>query len=291
MDEDGGSLEDAVVRWEQLLQLVPDAEIAETHLLALRRRLGWSAGDDEEADADEESEVTETDDGAESRVESPEASAAPEASEGSATEPQEPHVDLPAAELEETEVESIAADAALEEPRDPGRRFRRVPAIVECPYRRGRGGSRHGGRPRPVPRIAGMPDGVPASEIATMTLAEIYAEQGFKAKALEVYRQVRERSPHVEGIDARIASIEADLSRLPRPTAPADMTLRELESPSSDPGRGDALDSSDPDGDPLADGATPSPPLTAPEHGEADAERERRDHFRTWLDRIKVRDS
>jgi hypothetical protein len=130
--------------------------------------------------------------------------------------------------------------------------------------------------------VAG-PD-VPAAEIATMTLAEIYAEQGFKSKALDIFRQVRERSPHVEGIDARIEAIEAELDRVQREVPmPPEASLADLEpaasqdSPVAPP--------------PVETESVPSPPLTAPESTVQEEERERRDHFRTWLERLKTDES
>jgi tetratricopeptide (TPR) repeat protein len=58
--------------------------------------------------------------------------------------------------------------------------------------------------------------GAPSSEIATLTLAGIYAEQGFKAKALEIYRQIESRNPDLPGLRECIESIESAFARVKR---------------------------------------------------------------------------
>ncbi|HUP19409.1 MAG TPA: hypothetical protein VM778_05575 [Gemmatimonadota bacterium] len=45
-------------------------------------------------------------------------------------------------------------------------------------------------------------------EIATGTLAEIYAQQGLHARALEIYRRIALRSPSDDRVAARIAELE-----------------------------------------------------------------------------------
>ena len=56
----------------------------------------------------------------------------------------------------------------------------------------------------------------PSSEIATLTLAGIYAEQGFKAKALEIYRQIETRNPDLPGLKKCIEAIESAFARVER---------------------------------------------------------------------------
>ncbi len=74
----------------------------------------------------------------------------------------------------------------------------------------------------PAPELAPMQDeedGYPAEEempeqgaganVATVTLAEIYFQQGLKEQALQIYRQLQEREPENESVRKRIAEIEA----------------------------------------------------------------------------------
>jgi len=142
-------------------------------------------------------------------------------------------------------------------------------------------------RPRPVDDSE-----IPTTEIATMTLAEIYAEQGFREKALDILRQVVERHPDAERVVSRIAELEADDSRAPEATAveaddgvddeiartlaPEPLTLSATPS---------EIDDDEPE-------VSPSPPLEAPPSAgsEQERERERFEHFRNWLDRIRVDD-
>ena len=50
-------------------------------------------------------------------------------------------------------------------------------------------------------------------EIATMTLADIYAEQGYTAKALRIYREVHRRQPGNEDLRRKITALEARAER------------------------------------------------------------------------------
>ncbi len=59
------------------------------------------------------------------------------------------------------------------------------------------------------------PEGIfEGQTIVTVTLADVYYEQGFKAKALEMYRSVLQRHPDAPGVAAKVAAIEDELSRL-----------------------------------------------------------------------------
>lgn len=149
----------------------------------------------------------------------------------------------------------------------------------------------------PVKRAA-----VPTAEIATMTLAEIYSEQGFKAKALEIYRQILERNPDVTSLAERIGALEDEMARPvavePPSSGPAfeeqaqEADLDELEAsivPTpitqlATAGRSESVDEVE------EPGARPSPPLESPVRpgDEARGENERFNHFRSWLDRIRV---
>lgn len=140
--------------------------------------------------------------------------------------------------------------------------------------------------PEPEPDETGPP-ALHTSEIATITLAEIYAEQGFKSKALEIYRQVLGRHPEMETVAARVRALESDLAAANRrageqrpedyefePDPPAAMEAPEVlvaelpdeEAPSEE-----------------ARGSGAEQPRTAEQ-----AERDRYAHFRSWLDRVRV---
>lgn len=91
--------------------------------------------------------------------------------------------------------------------------------------------------PPPAPSAAEPPEApaeeppAPAADLSSATLAELYFNQGFTDKALDVYRQLVEREPGNERARARMAEIEAldrhlraEEARGPRPEpgAPAD---------------------------------------------------------------------
>jgi hypothetical protein len=50
------------------------------------------------------------------------------------------------------------------------------------------------------------------ANVATVTLAEIYFQQGLKEQALQIYRQLLEREPANESVRKRIQEIEATKS-------------------------------------------------------------------------------
>jgi len=59
------------------------------------------------------------------------------------------------------------------------------------------------------------PEGIFTGEtIATVTLADVYYQQGFKAKALEMYRAVLERHPKAPGVEEKARAIEEEMSQL-----------------------------------------------------------------------------
>ena len=46
------------------------------------------------------------------------------------------------------------------------------------------------------------------TEVATVTIAELYEEQGHVDKAAEVYRDILQTSPDMEGVEAKLADVE-----------------------------------------------------------------------------------
>lgn len=60
-------------------------------------------------------------------------------------------------------------------------------------------------------------------EIATSTLAEIYAQQGLYGRALQIYRRLQRRNPEDEAIAERIAELSGAAGRVaeePEPEIP-----------------------------------------------------------------------
>jgi hypothetical protein len=73
-------------------------------------------------------------------------------------------------------------------------------------------------RPAPAAEPAGA---APAEdELVSPTLAELYFNQGFPEKAIEVYRRLLEREPANERARARVAELSA-LAAAPRADAPS----------------------------------------------------------------------
>ncbi len=76
----------------------------------------------------------------------------------------------------------------------------------------------------------GGDDGVTTEEIATMTLAEIYASQGYTDRALRIYREVLRRQPDHADVRRKIEALE---SRRTSEVEPGPEP-REVEAPPSD---------------------------------------------------------
>lgn len=140
-------------------------------------------------------------------------------------------------------------------------------------------------------------DAIPTTEIATMTLAEIYAEQGFEQKAIGILRQVLERNPGADKVAHRIEELETALAAPPEPAPEVEVAAERVQDPEvaraldPEPLTLEAAETSV-DTDERDPEVEPAPPLTArtsPESEEED-ERERYGHFRSWLDRIRVDD-
>ena len=66
-------------------------------------------------------------------------------------------------------------------------------------------------QPPPVDRepVAAQPAAAPGPDLSSATLAELYFNQGFTDKALDVYRQLLQREPGNERARARVVEIEA----------------------------------------------------------------------------------
>lgn len=72
---------------------------------------------------------------------------------------------------------------------------------------------------------------LPAPELTSPTLAELYFTQGFTDKAIEVYRQLLEREPGSERARARLAELEA----IERHLRAEEARYANVEAPPSDP--------------------------------------------------------
>lgn len=120
-----------------------------------------------------------------------------------------------------------------------------------------------------------------SSEIATITLAEIYAEQGFKSKALEIFRQVRDRRPDLVAVADRVRALEAEVRAIEESSAAAQReevaTPRVTVPPTQVLSAGVAEDG--PGAKPIAAGTSDG--SSSPE------EDERYARFSTWLDRVR----
>lgn len=102
-----------------------------------------------------------------------------------------------------------------------------------------------------------------AETIITVTLADIYCEQGFKAKALEMYRTVLERYPEaakVAGLQEKVDQIEAEMESLAKRFQQTSGEAPEAQ---------------------LEDLESSAPPLTPPE--EEDAQDDGVQKFREWV--------
>lgn len=196
-----------------------------------------------------------------------EATAAPvpgpatDAAESAPETPEAPH-EAPLAASEDDE-SSTGDEPAMHEPVDPVEPEVPAPAPVQS-------------------AVSGH-----TSEIATLTLAGIYAEQGFKAKALEIYRAIATRNPDLPGLQARIDAIESAMASVERSAVEeisSDANGSGLEVVSATPSFPDIDDSSRP---------VPSQPLFSDVPSSADpvgndVSRYRR--FGTWLERVKSDD-
>ncbi len=128
----------------------------------------------------------------------------------------------------------------------------------------------------------GSEAGAPTSEIATITLAEIYAEQGFRSKALEIYRQVLGRHPENETVLQRVRSLEAEIRAAGRP---------ERARPPEGVPEGAVLETAEVLSAGVADPEEFDPRRHAARPAPIDpSEAERFEHFRSWLDRVRADD-
>jgi tetratricopeptide (TPR) repeat protein len=72
-----------------------------------------------------------------------------------------------------------------------------------------------------APISLGTDDDPTTDELATMTLADIYAEQGYADKALRIYREVLKRQPGNSGIREKIRALDPD-AEVDEPAGSAD---------------------------------------------------------------------
>lgn len=139
-----------------------------------------------------------------------------------------------------------------------------------------------------------------ATEIATITLADIYSEQGFKAKALEIYRSVQARAPHrAPELSQKIAHIEDEMRTLQEAEDRLQARVQQAMLTDRRPTRaGEASAAPGDDGRRAASSGTAAPSLpgaapaskAAGEGGADDPdEPENFDHFQSWLKKMKLR--
>ena len=117
-------------------------------------------------------------------------------------------------------------------------------------------------------------------EIATSTLAEIYAQQGLLGRALSIYRRMLARAPEDSVIADRIRSLEVRMAEAgpepqPEPESasgpPAERERLPWDPPEAEVAVGEAGDAAPLDSAPApARGAAPVDPVPAPEPAPAD---------------------
>ena len=306
LDEAAGDLGAAIERWEAVRAIEFDPAQAEARLEALRARSSEPDPDDsampdspaipsqpEEAsvELDEVASTQTVDvivpDPVDVVTPEPEHIATPELEQvATAEESVDPGTADPDAVEEPSPVVESTADepSTAESPDEAIEDVPEAPVISEAPSV-----SETDAPPLPVETIARAEGAVPTTEIATMTLAEIYADQGFASKALDILRQVLTRHPDAESVAVRIAELETRLAD--EAAAPKH---QQVGAPDDDLDEDDdvetlTLSAHTPEVE--DDEVLPSPPIEArsSETVERD-ERERYDHFRRWLDRIRVDD-
>jgi hypothetical protein len=87
--------------------------------------------------------------------------------------------------------------------------------------------------PTAFPSPPPVPPRSPEPELASPTLAELYFDQGFMDKAIEVYKRLLEREPHNARLSSRLAEIEGVHRHLSAPggvpAGPAESRREEIE--------------------------------------------------------------
>jgi hypothetical protein len=139
-----------------------------------------------------------------------------------------------------------------------------------------------------TPRLLHAKD-APTSEIATLTLAGIYAEQGFKAKALEIYRQIEARNPDLPGLRECIEAIELAFARVEREV----VEELSVETDGLSGGLEIVARTTGPAEDEMGTGPVPSEPLLAIDGEPVDPvgrDESRYHRFGEWLERVRPDD-
>lgn len=125
-------------------------------------------------------------------------------------------------------------------------------------------------------------ESVTSDEIATMTLADIYASQGYTSRALKIYREVQKRQPGNTALMARIETLEkeakAAVIETPVPVAVAETPAVAERARSASAPR----EKSRPDREEVM--STPRPaPSTAPPDGHPIDQSQSYEQFKRWL--------
>lgn len=261
LHEEAGDLEDALEMWRRVSRIEPDSDAVEETVERLERRL---AGDEEPIPA-EPSDETSAEETAEAPAPAEEGEDAQELDEAEPPYSEESGEEEPVGETTADE-EPVGETTAEEEPAEE---------MQES-----------------------SPGKASSAEIATITLAQIYYEQGFLAKALEVYEQIHARNPGLDGLAERVASIREELEAqsAPRPESPAEGDLDDLAPDREEPiarqtsSRRGAVGSDDGEGDSeVSVEIEHEEPMTR--RMEASSEKERFENFRRWLDGISADDA
>jgi tetratricopeptide (TPR) repeat protein len=117
---------------------------------------------------------------------------------------------------------------------------------------------------------------ITSDEIATMTLADIYASQGYNSRALKIYREVQKHQPDNAAIASKIEVLEKNVraaietARAPEPAAPVAEKTPDVATPKRTP-RAEAAPE------------PPSRPATTAPNGTPINQSQSYEQFKRWL--------
>jgi tetratricopeptide (TPR) repeat protein len=119
-------------------------------------------------------------------------------------------------------------------------------------------------------------DSVTSDEIATLTLADIYAAQGHAGKALRIYREVLRRQPDNDGLRRKVEALEGEPAAVRAPADPSPP----VPTPAPEPG---APAEASPVEGAQERSTTRRPALPAPASGSPIDESRSYEQFKRWL--------
>jgi tetratricopeptide (TPR) repeat protein len=130
-----------------------------------------------------------------------------------------------------------------------------------------------------------------ARGIATITLARIYYDQGFKAKALEVYERVLSENPEEPELTAKVETIRAELAQIEsRASDRASDAEDMLDSGQAEAARAGRTAKERPSQETPAVDVSREVEVLAASIEATDPQREDYSQFRSWLNRVRHED-